>query len=521
MASPPTAAVRPPRLVETPPALAEPPPPGPARVETASAPPARARTRFATRRRLFLAFLAVVLAFVAAFAVPAAGLARIERGFAELHDHEHEMALTLELESSIRSQFAHQAHLVAGESSHLGGYRDARRRTADLLAQLAGRVDEPEAIRSVAEIRAGAAELDRLFRDELEPGILARDPDVLLAHERTYPLVFRLEEQLDGLFAFLRTETARQTAAADETLRTTTGAAILFAIGATLFAVAVAASLSRSIARPLARLGAGAARMGAGDLSTRVAVRGDDEFAALAGELNAMAAALAQHQERLVRSEKLAVLGRLAAGVAHEINNPLQVMLGYLTLHRDRVPGELGTHLARVEREATRCKEIVEALLQLSRPAESFAPVPVDLREVCEEVAEALRVAAGPRAPAIAVAGEGTALGTRCRFRQIVFNLAHNAADAAGPSGSVRLEVRRGEATVAVAVSDDGPGIPPEARARIFEPFFTTKPTGTGLGLAIARAISNALGGDVEVEAGARGGATFTLRVPCLAEGGR
>jgi signal transduction histidine kinase len=195
-------------------------------------------------------------------------------------------------------------------------------------------------------------------------------------------------------------------------------------------------------------------------------------------------------------------------------------MLGYLSLHRDRVAGELGIHLSRVEREATRCKEIVEGLLQLSRPAEAIALVPVDLREVCDEVAEALRVAAGARAPALEVSGGATALGTRGRFRQVVYNLAHNAADAAGPCGAVRIEVGSDPDSVTVAVSDTGPGVPPELRDRIFEPFFTTKPAGTGLGLAIARTIANALGGDVEVETGERGGARFALRVPCPSDGG-
>jgi signal transduction histidine kinase len=86
-------------------------------------------------------------------------------------------------------------------------------------------------------------------------------------------------------------------------------------------------------------------------------------------------------------------------------------MLGYLSLHRDRVRGELGTHLSRVEREARRCKEIVEGLLQLARPVEAFAPMPVDLREVGDEVAEALRMAAGPGAPTLRVEGAGNALG--------------------------------------------------------------------------------------------------------------
>jgi hypothetical protein len=116
------------------------------------------------------------------------------------------MRLTLELESSTRAQLAHQAHSIVGEDAH------------------------------------------RIFREEIVPAVHAREPEVMLTHDRTYGLVFRVEEKLDRPFAFLGEEAAAQSAAADGTLRATARIALAFAVGATLFAVGVALSLSRSIA---------------------------------------------------------------------------------------------------------------------------------------------------------------------------------------------------------------------------------------------------------------------------------
>jgi signal transduction histidine kinase len=329
--------------------------------------------------------------------------------------------------------------------------------------------------------------------------------------------VFEVEENADRLVEFLRDRSASQSTAVEGLRRRSLALAVAFALVLPLFALAAGLYLARGIARPLALVGEVAARISRGDLRARIVPRGPSELTALGVELNAMAAALEHHQERLLRSEKLAGLGRLAAGVAHEINNPLQVMLGYLALHRGKVPGELGADLARVEREASRCREIVEGLLQLSRPAVMAPPEPVDLRQLADEVAEAIRVTTpGVR---LRVRGAGRALGSAPRLRQVILNLVKNAAEAAGPSGVVEIEVGGEGATASVVVTDSGPGIPPSVRGRVFEPFFTTKPGGTGLGLALARAIAQAHGGDVELE-DTPAGARFCLRAQRCGEGG-
>jgi signal transduction histidine kinase len=268
----------------------------------------------------------------------------------------------------------------------------------------------------------------------------------------------------------------------------------------------------RSIARPVARLHEGAARLAAGRLDTRIDVTSPDEFGALARQFNAMTRSLEEHQGRLVESEKLAGIGRLAAGVAHEINNPLAVILGYARLMQKRAQGTEKEELRIIEEEAVRARDIVEGLLDLSRPIPPGRDR-VDLRWVCDDVVERLRASGTARA-AVTVEGAGSAPGVSAKVRQVLTNLVRNAAEAAGPGGRVSVRVSEEGAAARVEVEDSGPGIPAEVASRLFEPFFTTKERGTGLGLAVSRAIARAHGGDVAGETLPAGGARFTLLLP-------
>ena len=216
---------------------------------------------------------------------------------------------------------------------------------------------------------------------------------------------------------------------------------------------------------------------------------------------------------RLAESERLAVLGQAAASAAHELKSPLQVMLGYLTLHRDLADPRLAAHLAAIEEEARRCEGVVEGMLELSRPRPNAA-TPVELRELCEDVTARLSGGLQAGASRLRVEGAAVVVADRPRLRQIVLNLVRNAVEAAGPAGEVRVVIGASGPTVELAVSDSGAGLVPEATARLFEPFFTTKASGAGLGLAVSRAIARAHGGDIEVRSGDSGGAVFTLRLP-------
>jgi signal transduction histidine kinase len=204
--------------------------------------------------------------------------------------------------------------------------------------------------------------------------------------------------------------------------------------------------------------------------------------------------------------------------VAHEINNPLGVILGYVRILRKGAAAPLDDDLRVVEEEALRCKDIVEGLLDLSRPL-AAGRERVDLREACDEVVERLGEARLLSGVDVTVAGAAAAEGHPLKIRQVLANLVRNAAEAAGEGGRVAIRLREGDGSAEVEVADDGPGIGDEARARLFEPFFTTKEKGTGLGLAVSRAIARAHGGDVEPGEAPGGGARFTLRLPRPAAG--
>lgn len=229
---------------------------------------------------------------------------------------------------------------------------------------------------------------------------------------------------------------------------------------------------------------------------------------------------LTRAQEELVAAERLATVGRLAAGVAHEVGNPLSGILGYLSLLRSQTgaSGETREYVDRIEAEVHRINGIVCGLLDLGRPAR-LTLTPVEVSPVAETSVRL--VAAGPDFQAVHVVVDVspglTVLADAGPFSQVLINLLLNAAQAMGGKGTVRLEARaESQSFVRIAVLDTGPGIAPDVRPRLFEPFFTTKPggKGTGLGLAVSQSLVRAMGGTLEVTDVAGWGSCFSVRLP-------
>jgi signal transduction histidine kinase len=332
-------------------------------------------------------------------------------------------------------------------------------------------------------------------------------------HGKAQQLVSLIQERADQLVERYEASIAAYQAEVSALQAETFRWALFFVAVAPLLAVAVGAYVLRSVAAPIGRLREGAARLAQGDLGTRIQVGSNDEFGALARQFNAMTEALQEHQRKLVQHEKLAGIGRLAAGVAHEINNPLAVILGYSRLLRKKAEGGARDDLQAIEDETLRAKQIVDGLLDLSRPLE-VQHDPVDLRALCDETVERLGGMPPLAGVAVEVVGQGMVTGNAQKLRQVVVNLLRNAAEAAGRGGRVEIRVEASASGAELSVTDSGPGLSDEVRARLFEPFFTRKDGGTGLGLAVSKGIVEAHGGVLEAECPPGGGARFTVRLP-------
>ena len=226
---------------------------------------------------------------------------------------------------------------------------------------------------------------------------------------------------------------------------------------------------------------------------------------------------LVETQTELWAAERLATVGKLAAGVAHEVGTPLSGILGYVSLARAQVKDpELGGYLERIEAEVLRIDGIVRGLLDLGRPLRSEL-IAVDLGSVLKNAVQLMR--AGPDFQNIQVellAPESLWVRAEAGpLAQILINLLLNAAQAMGGTGTVTVRTTRDKEWVMVSVEDTGPGIPPDILPQVFEPFFTTKPSGkgSGLGLAISRHLAISLGGQLMAQNRAEGGATFAVRL--------
>ncbi|HEX6939669.1 MAG TPA: ATP-binding protein [Longimicrobiales bacterium] len=341
--------------------------------------------------------------------------------------------------------------------------------------------------------------------------------------------------------------------------------------------------VQRRILEPLDEMIAGAEAIAGGEYAHRLPAGGSVEMARLADAVNRMAERLIAHREQLaenirslqetnvqlteardelIRVEKVASVGRLAAGIAHEVGNPLSAVIGYLGILERNAGPEQRELLASATREAHRIDRIVRGLLDYARPREAHAH-PIEVNEVAARAIELL-----------STQGRFQHIEVSCEFapgplpieadpyqlEQVVVNLLLNAADALDGADAPAILVRTGHRVLApvqrsatrrkddppdvdyshrrryhqrpriprenpfpaggevveISVSDNGPGIPSALLDQIFEPFVTTKPPGkgTGLGLAVSARLIDAMGGTIRAENVDGGGARFTILLP-------
>ncbi len=322
-------------------------------------------------------------------------------------------------------------------------------------------------------------------------------------------------------------------------------------------ALSVGFFVHRLVYVPLRDLESGAKRLSSGNLEQMIPVRSDDEFGQLAASFNSMTVALQKSAAELrdwghtleqkvekrtqelriaeaetARSEKLASVGLLAAGIAHELNNPLTGVLTFTTLLRKKLPdgNPDAEDLDLVIRETKRCATIIRRLLDFARektPEKKFA----DLNQVIEDTARIIERPASfrdieiamdldPQLPQVWVDAD--------LIKQVIMNMLVNAQHAIEHEGSITVRSRRCAQPrspepgmtpvdmVEISIIDSGCGIPEKNLKRIFDPFFTSKEVGkgTGLGLSVSHGIVKAHGGAIEVESTVGKGSTFRIYLP-------
>ncbi len=306
-------------------------------------------------------------------------------------------------------------------------------------------------------------------------------------------------------------------------------------IGATLF--------STRLTMPILKLKDGAGEIAKGNLEHLVEVSAKDEIGELGRSFNRMALSLKEHRKELeeanlslksrndelkelhkelIRSERMAAVGELAAGLSHEIDNPIGVILGFAELLLEDMPADdpRREDLVTILEESKRCKRIVRGLLDFSRPP-VLGVVPTQVNEVIRRTVHAARsqrifkavevaLDLSPEIPEIAADPD--------RLRQVFMNLLLNAVQAMPEGGKIVVSTGydKDGGLIKASFADTGTGIPQEDQEKVFEPFFTTKRPGegTGLGLAICARLLEEHGGTVEVQSEPGKGSVFTVTLP-------
>jgi two-component system, NtrC family, sensor kinase len=300
--------------------------------------------------------------------------------------------------------------------------------------------------------------------------------------------------------------------------------------GGMIFGFVMTFLFSSWLVRPIRALAAGMSRVAEGDLDHKVRIESADELGRLAHAFNRMVRGVKERdnrlremtEDRLSAVEKQISIGRLAAGVAHEINNPLTAILSLSTLLRKKAAE--GTpdreDLDIIVTETTRCREIVRSLLDFARERPTERRV-MDIHEVIRETVGLVSRYGGMDQVHVSVEAASGPLSVNVdpkAIQQVFTNLLVNAAEATGPGGriSIRVDEDSSGGFVQVQVRDNGKGIPREHLDRVFEPFFTTKGErkGTGLGLSVSLGIVRKHDGSIEIRSEEGRGTEVTVTLP-------
>jgi signal transduction histidine kinase len=465
------------------------------------------------RRQLAVAFAGVWLLAAGASAVQLAFLQRLGRNLDEMRRDEAAIRDSARLASSIREQYIHIAHcLVHGDTTHLSHYEEWERRVQEETRALE-RSAPPDARARVRRVGEVSRTVDELFRREVVPALDRGDPGAArVKHPRIEQLSMGAASEADKVATDVEARMAHAHSDAIAVAGFAWGSGLVGAALLALIATALLLRMRGTLLRPLETLTGAAQRLGAGDFDVRVGDLGRGELAMLARAFDAMASRLRDNQRRLVASERMAAIGQLAAGVAHEINNPIAVIRGYLKTMMADAGEPLRPELEILDQEADACQRIAEDLLAYARAGE-LRPERTRMDDLVRKTVLRYCEAHGRAPTAVELELQpGSAVVDPVRVRQVLSNLLENAFDASRddpPEVQVTGEPVAGGYRFGVA--DRGHGLPSSDRGRAFEPFFSSRPDGTGLGLAVCKGIAEAHGGTIELLERDSGGLTAVV----------
>jgi len=455
-------------------------------------------------------------------------LAQVANSVRSMQHGEASVRQSLALAMAVREQYIHQAHtIVEGDHSHMKHYEQWLERVDQHATSLRS-VLSPDEQQPLERVVAESAELDRLFKQEIVPAVDRQDLRRLRElHRRAESLSSRAVRDADAIAVSAERRMAGRHEEAIGAARFGLLVGCFCMTLVVLLSVLFTRRIRRSVVEPLDALVRAARRFGRGDLSGSIGPVGEGEFRAVAVACDRMLAELRTREAKLVQSERLAAIGQLAAGVAHEINNPIGVIRGYLkTMSPYDPPETLAEELGILDDEAQACQRIAEDLVAFARAEEGLTLADVDMADLLGEAVR--RFAESGEAGGRAVEsdlGKSTISADARRLRQVVLNLLRNAAQVSPEEEAIELTgTPQADGGYEFCVLDRGPGIPQADAARVFEPFFTKREGGSGLGLAVCQGILRVHGGEIRAEPRSGGGTVFRVRLPARPsgfEGGR
>jgi len=484
----------------------------------------RPRPRRVIAWRLALSFGLVSAVTVAMCGVLLSLIGEVSGLVHEMRADETAIKKSLSLATAVREQSMHQARwLIDRDPAYLDRHARALERLEQDIRTLRALVPEAEHQR-LDQIAADSRALGEVFRDTIRPAAARGDSKAVAeGHRRAQEIAERAAGEADAIATLVERKMASEHASAIRATRLGLIAGAFFVLLVLSLSIAFTVRLRRAVLKPLEHLASAARRFGSGAFHSRVGEVGEGEFRALSQAFDRMAEELEARERRLVESERMAAIGQLAAGIAHEINNPIGIIRGYLkTMGPQSPPETLREELQILDDEAASCQRIAEDLVAYARAPElRCSSVAMD-RLLAETVRRFQETADGAGRRIALDAAPGAAYADVGRMRQVVLNLMVNAAQVSAPDGLIEVSgVSLGCGAYQILVSDRGPGIPPEDRSRIFEPFFSKRLGGSGLGLAVCQGIVRAHGGSIAAEEREGGGATFRVTVPAVAAAGK